>query len=62
MRNNDFILICFQEKFEDIHLNIAIKSKSKISDEFNIKILKNKFYTGNMIDKHNHYFFIGKKL
>jgi hypothetical protein len=63
MRNNDFILICFQEKFEDINnLKYFNTLKSKISDEFNIKILKNKFYTGNIINKHNHYFFIGKKL
>jgi putative sugar O-methyltransferase len=63
IRKSDFILICFQEKFEDINnLKYFNTLKSKISDEFNIKILKNKFYTGNMINKHNHYFFIGKKL
>ena len=63
IRNNDFILICFQEKFENINNLRYFKAlKSKISDEFNIKILKNKFYTGNIINKHNHYFFIGKKL
>ena len=63
IKKSDFILICFQEKFEDIdNLKYFNALKSKISDEFNIKILKNKFYTGNMINKHNHYFFIGKKL
>tara|TARA_B100000795_G_scaffold15888_1_gene10675 strand:- start:3277 stop:4218 length:942 start_codon:yes stop_codon:yes gene_type:complete len=63
IRKNDFILICFQEKFEDINnLKYFNTLKSKISDEFEIKILKNKFYTGNIINKHNHYFFIGKKL
>ena len=63
IRDNDFILICFQEKFEDINnLKYFNSLKSKISDQFNIKILKNEFYTGNIINKHNHYFFIGKKL
>tara|TARA_B100000780_G_scaffold231510_1_gene171319 strand:- start:74 stop:1021 length:948 start_codon:yes stop_codon:yes gene_type:complete len=59
---NEFILICFQEKFEDIdNLKYFNKLKSKLSRSHKIKILKNKFYTGNMINRHNHYFFIGKK-
>jgi len=63
IKKNHFILICFQEKFEDIdNLKYFNNLKSEISDTFKIKILKNKFYTGNIINKHNHYFFIGKKL
>ena len=63
IKKNDFILICFQEKFEDINnLQYFNSLKSKISNRYQIKILKNKFYTGNIINKHNHYFFIGKKI
>ena len=63
IKKNEFILICFQEKFEDIdNLKYFNNLRSKLSNKFAIKILKNKFYTGNMINKHNHYFFVGKKL
>ena len=63
IKRNDFILICFQEKFEDINnLKYFNNLKRKISNKFMVKIIKNKFYTGNMINKHNHYFFVGKKL
>ena len=52
-----------KEKFEDINnLQYFNSLKSKISNRYQIKILKNKFYTGNIINKHNHYFFIGKKI
>jgi len=60
---NHFIFISFQESFEDIdNLKYFQKLKSKISNRYNVKILKNKFYTGNIINKHNHYFFVGKKI
>jgi len=63
IKKNEFILICFQEKFEDINnLEYFNRLKTKISKSHKIKILKNKFYTGNIINRHNHYFFIGKKL
>ena len=63
IKKSDFILICFQETFEDINnLQYFNSLKSKISNRYQIKILKNKFYTGNIINKHNHYFFIGKKI
>ncbi|WP_415323615.1 hypothetical protein [Candidatus Pelagibacter sp. Uisw_127] len=63
IKKNEFILICFQEKFEDIdNLKYFNNLKYKLSKKFKIKIIKNKFYTGNMINKHNHYFFVGKKL
>ena len=63
MIKNHFILISFQEKFEDIdNLEYFNNLKSEISDKYKIKILKNNFYTGNIINKQNHYFFIGKKL
>ena len=63
MIKNRFILISFQEKFEDIdNLKYFNNLKSEISDRYKIKILKNSFYTGNIMNKQNHYFFIGKKL
>ena len=63
IKKNEYILICFQEKFENIdNLKYFNKLKFKLSNSHRIKILKNKFYTGNMINRHNHYFFIGKKL
>lgn len=63
IKKNEFILISFQEKFENIdNLKYFNKLKLKLSKSHRIRILKNKFYTGNMIIRHNHYFFIGKKL
>ena len=63
IKKSEFILISFQEKFEDINnLDYFNKLRSKISKSHKIKILKNKFYTGNMINRQNHYFFIGKKI
>ena len=53
----------YSEKFEDIdNLKYFKNLRSELSEKFEIKILRNKFYTGNMINKHNHYFFVGKKL
>ena len=58
-----YILIAFQEKFENINnLNYFNHLKSKLSKKFEIKIIKNIHYNGNIIAKQNHYFFIGKKL
>ena len=56
--NSNYILICFQEKFENINnLKYFNYLKSKLSDNFNIKIIKNKYYKGNFFFKQNHYFF-----
>ncbi len=61
--NSKYILICFQEKFEKIdNLKYFNKLKNKLKKKFDIKIIKNKFYKGNLIYKQNHYFFLGKKL
>jgi len=63
IKNSEIILISFQEKFEDIdNLKYFVNLKSKISKKYKIKILKNRFYKGNILNKQNHYFFIGKKL
>lgn len=61
--NTKYILICFQEKFENINnLQYFDGLKSKFKKKFDIKIIKNKIYKGNFFFKQNHYFFIGKKL
>ncbi len=61
--SSKYILICFQEKFENIdNLKFFNSLKIKLSKKFEIKIEKNKFYKGNIFFKQNHYFLIGKKL
>ncbi len=63
VKNSEIILISFQEKFEDINnLKYFNNLKSKLTKNFNIKIVKNEFYTGNILNKQKHYFFVGKKL
>jgi hypothetical protein len=63
LKKNKYILICFQENFEDIdNLKYFNKLKSELSLKYKIKILKNKFYKGNIIKRHNHYFFIAKRI
>ena len=62
IKKSKYILICFQEKFEDTdNLKYFKILKKKFSNEFEIKILKNKFYKGNIINPQNHYFFLGKR-
>jgi len=59
---SEYILISFQEEFEDINnLNYFKKLKDKISNQFDVKIIKNKYYRGNFIYKQNHYYFLAKK-
>ena len=61
--NSDYILISFQEIFENINNSKYFNDlKNKLKGKFQIKIIKNKFYKGNFLNKQNHYFFIGKKL
>jgi hypothetical protein len=63
IKNSDFILISFQEFFEKIdNLKYFNYLKNDLSDLFNIKIVKNKYYKGNFFKKQNHYYFIGKKI
>merc|ERR1711991_654441 len=58
-----FILICFQEKFEDMNnLKYFENLKNKLTKKYKIKIIKNQFYKGNLIFKQNHYFLVGKKI
>ena len=61
--NSKYLFISFQEKFENINnLKYFYSLKKKFSKRYDIKIIKNKYYKGNMIFKQNHFFFIGKKL
>ena len=63
LKKNKYILICFQEKFEEIdNLKYFNKLKLELSFKYKIKILKNKFYKGNIVKRHNHYFFIAKRI
>jgi len=63
IKNSEIILICFQEKFEKINnLKYFLNIKKKLKHNFRIKIIKNKFYKGNVFNSQKHYFFIGKKL
>ena len=59
----EYFLISFQENFENINnLKYFQKMNTLLAKKFSCKILKNKFYTGNIFRKQNHYFFLGKKL
>ena len=63
VESSKFILISFQESFEEIdNLSYFKKLKKKLDNKFHIKILKNPYYNGNIFRRQNHYFFIGKKL
>ena len=63
IKNSELILICFQEKFEEINnLKYFKNMKKKLRYNFKLKIIKNEFYKGNIFNHQKHYFFIGKKL
>ena len=59
----EYFLISFQENFENINnLKYFQEINNLLKKKYSCKILKNKFYKGNIFRKQNHYFFIGKKL
>ena len=63
VRNSNFILICFQENFENIdNIKYFRMLQKKISNKFQIKIKKNRFYKGNFFKKQNHFYFLAKKI
>ena len=63
IKNSKFILISFQENFENINnLIYFLKLKKNLKKKFQIKIIENDFYKGNFIKKQKHFFFIGQKL
>ena len=60
---SNYILISFQENFENINnLQYFKILQKKISNKFQIKISKNKFYKGSLLKKQNHFYFLGKKI
>lgn len=60
--HHEFILIAFQEYFEEINnKKYFYDIKTKLKKKYKIKIIKNKFYKGNIINKQNHFFFLGRK-
>ena len=62
IKNSKYILIGFQENFENINnLKYFNNLKNRISNKFNVNIVKNKFYKGNVINKQNHFYFLAKK-
>ena len=63
IKNSHFILICFQEKFEEIdNLKYFEHIKKKLSHNFKLKIINNEFYKGNIFNYQKHYFLIGKRI
>jgi hypothetical protein len=63
IKNSELILICFQEKFEEINnLKYFKNMEKKLRYNFKLKIINNEFYKGNIFNQQKHYFFIGKKL
>ena len=63
IKNSKFILISFQENFENIdNLKYFKNLKKSFEKKFEIKIIKNEFYKGNFFKKQKHFFFIAKKL
>lgn len=63
IENFEYIMIGFQENFEDIdNLKYFKNLQEKFQDRYDITITKNQFYKGNLLKKENHYFLFGKKL
>ena len=63
IKNSKYILISFQENFENLNnLNYFINLKKKISRDFKVNIIKNKFYKGNIFKRENHFYFLAKKV
>ena len=62
IKNSSYVLIAFQEIFENTNnLNYFNSLKKKISNEFQVKILKNQFYRGSLVKSQNHFYFLAKK-
>ena len=58
-----YILISFQEKFENINnLKYFRDISNKLDKSFKIKIIRNKFYNGNIFNNQNHYFFFARRI
>ncbi len=62
IQNYQYILIAFQEHFEDINnKKYFYNLQKKLKKKYKIYIFENKFYKGNIFNKQRHYFLIGKK-
>ena len=63
IKKSKYILIGFQESFENINnLKYFSNLKRKISNKFEIKIIKNNFYKGNLIQTQKHYYFLAMRI
>lgn len=63
INNYEYIMICYQETFEDINnKNYFNNIKHKIKKKYNVKIILNSFYKGNVFKTQRHYFFLAKRL
>jgi hypothetical protein len=58
---SNYILISFQEVFEDINnIEYFNNLKKRLQYRYKVQIIKNKFYKGHFFSRHNHYFFLAK--
>ena len=63
IKNSKYILIGFQEIFENTNnLNYFKILRKKICKNYKVKIIENQFYKGNFIKKQKHFYFIAKKI
>jgi|LakMenEpi03Aug12_release.lakeMendotaPanAssembly.Ray.scaffolds.fasta_scaffold21608_5 hypothetical protein len=61
IKNFDYSLISFQEKFENINnINYFLRYKKKINKKCLVKIEKLKYYKKNFLNKSNHFYFFSK--
>lgn len=57
-----YVMIAFQENFEDINNKKYFnKIKKKLEKKYIIKIILNNYYKGNLLKKQNHFFFLAKR-
>lgn len=59
---SNLVLISFQENFEKINnLKYFTNLQKRLSNKFEVRIIRNKYYKGNIFKSHNHYYFIAQK-
>lgn len=62
IQNYQYICIAFQEYFEEIdNKKYFYTLKKKLLKKYDINIIENKFYKGNILRKQKHFFLIGTK-
>ncbi len=63
IENYEYIMISFQEFFEDINnLDYFENLRLELKNKYETKIVFNKYYKGNIIKRQKHFFLFGKKL